>query len=797
VASVPEDVVPVVQVVPGIDFESVFDAIPTPYLVLDRDLRIVAVNRARELITGRGREDVVGQALFDAFPDDPDDPDADGVTNLRASLNRVLNSARAESMPLQRYDIPAEGGGFLPRWWTPVNTPVLDSAGNVELILHRVDDVTAYVEEHLRDDPDADPGAAPITPPAIGSVLRAARVNLTRTQDDLQVSQQQLQSAREAEAISQRLAALVDVAQALGRTETETDVLSVVAGRGLALFGASAPALCLLEPPGGGVRTLTLEQVPAGVRTQLQQLPADHPLPLVDCAVSGTTHFFTDLQQTVTHFPAAGPICTVLGVQGQGSVPLRVREHLLGSLSLGFTHPRQWPQTDRDLLLAFASLTAQALARITSHDAEVAANAEVARFSETLQRSLLTSPPEPNHLHIAVRYSPATRDAEVGGDWYDAFITADGTTCLVIGDVTGHDRFAAAAMGQLRNLLRGIGYAIGDPPAAILGILDHAIHDLGVDTTATLILARIEQTPEQRRVGARLLCWSNAGHLPPLLIDPDGTARYLEAAEDLMLGVDPGTTRHDHQVLLEPGSTLLLYTDGLIERRHATLEDGLEWLRTTVTDLVTSPVDDLCQALLIRIGDQVADDVALLAVRAYPEDSPRPAEAGPDVDPRREPTLAARPRPGAHGIDVATDTAMSTNVEEAEHGGGQDDVRSDTLVLDPDPAAVRQARIFVHDHCCQMPECGDICDTLTLLVSEIVTNAISHGRSRARLRVSTTSNAVRVEVSDDDSRLPVLTPADPDALGGRGLAMVDLLATAWGVREEDVGKTVWLELHAS
>jgi hypothetical protein len=167
---------------------------------------------------------------------------------------------------------------------------------------------------------------------------------------------------------------------------------------------------------------------------------------------------------------------------------------------------------------------------------------------------------------------------------------------------------------------------------------DRAAHDLGVDTTATALLARLEQTPEQRRRGERLLRWSNAGHLPPLLINPHGAVRYLQAAPDLMLGVDPDTARHDHEELLEPGTTVLLYTDGLIERRDAPLQAGMDWLATTVTDLSDLPVDALLEELLALVGDQVEDDVALLAVRAYPEDEPRPREAGPGYDPREEPT---------------------------------------------------------------------------------------------------------------------------------------------------------------
>lgn len=123
------------------------------------------------------------------------------------------------------------------------------------------------------------------------------------------------------------------------------------------------------------------------------------------------------------------------------------------------------------------------------------------------------------------------------------------------------------------------------------------------------------------------------------------------------------------------------------------------------------------------------------------------------------------------------------------------------LVLEPEPAAVRHARAFVHEHCCPTataagpPDCLDSCDTLMLLVSELVTNAFLHGRSQTRLHVVATATYARVEVSDDNSRHPVIPPQDHNALDGRGMALVALLATCWGVRDEVVGKTVWFELH--
>lgn len=453
---------------------------------------------------------------------------------------------------------------------------------------------------------------------------------------------------------------------------------------------------------------------------------------------------------------------------------------------------------------AFAALITQALERLRARDGERAASATAARFSETLQRSMLTDPPQPDHLQLVVRYSPAAAESQVGGDWYDAYLTPSGSTSLIIGDVAGHDQNAAASMGQMRNLLRGIGYAIGDPPALVLSALDRAAHDLGVDGLASIVLAQVEQPAEHLGAGTRLLRWSNAGHPPPLLLEPGALPRFLDTGTDLLIGIDPDTTRTDHEVVLGPGAAVLFYTDGLIERRGASLDDGLAWLAQAAADLDHGTLDELCDGLLELVG-QVEDDVALLALRAHPEDVPRPVEAGANLDPRFEPTLDSTRATQAQ--DATPPTVTVVDVRESERRGGSErdgdsdggDLRTAVLLLDPDPASVRQARTFVHDYCCRLINCGDTCntcDTLKLLVSEVVTNAISHGRSQARLQVSSTPGAVRVEVSDDDSRLPVLALAGADALGGRGLTMVDLLASAWGVREEAVGKTVWLEVQA-
>ncbi len=240
------------------------------------------------------------------------------------------------------------------------------------------------------------------------------------------------------------------------------------------------------------------------------------------------------------------------------------------------------------------------------------------RAAETLQRSLLTEPVHPDGFELAVRYVPAAREAQVGGDWYDVFDLPDGSTILVIGDVVGHDSHAAATMGQLRGLLRGIAYSGSAGPAGVLAQLDGAIEGLGLGAMATVLVGRLER-PDGAD-GATLLRWASAGHLPPLLRTADGAAQVLDGARPgLLLGVDPTRPRTEQQVLLEPGSTLLLYTDGLVERRDQVFDEGVELLAAALTELRDRSVDDLCDALLARLlPDGAEDDVALVAVCLRP-----------------------------------------------------------------------------------------------------------------------------------------------------------------------------------
>jgi PAS domain S-box-containing protein len=309
-------------------------------------------------------------------------------------------------------------------------------------------------------------------------------------------------------------------------------------------------------------------------------------------------------------------------------LPLRGRGRMLGLLTLYSRDHTFGREDDLSTAQDIADRAGLALDNARLYRAQQ-------QLAEGLQRSLLTDPPEPDHAEIVVRYVPAAEAARVGGDWYDAFLQPGGATMLVIGDVVGHDTEAAAAMGQLRGLLRGIATYSDAAPAEVLRGLDASMTTLQMRALATAAVARFEQTPEELERGITRMRWANAGHLPPLVINPDGTVAELASwTGDLLLGVDAGTVRRESVVTLDRGTTVLLYTDGLIERRDADLDSGMVRLREAVMELAHLPLQDLLDTLLERLVDgHPEDDVALVAVRLHRQDAPRPDEAGPNVVP--------------------------------------------------------------------------------------------------------------------------------------------------------------------
>lgn len=288
--------------------------------------------------------------------------------------------------------------------------------------------------------------------------------------------------------------------------------------------------------------------------------------------------------------------------------PIRGVRDVLGALTLGRAE-RPDPMTPADLSLLedISRRTGVALenARLYQRRRKVA---------ETMQRHLLPRLPAVSGLEMAARYVAAPDASDVGGDWYDAFTLADGSTALAIGDVVGHDLDAAAGMAQVRSILRAYAWPRREKPSGVVHRLDESAAHLAGVPMATLVLGVLERTA----ASAWQLTWTNAGHPPPLLVTGDGRARYLTDAHGLLLGTGLSSDREDAQAALAPGSTLVLYTDGLVESREHSIDDGLETLRRHAAQLAHRPLPAFTDLLLERVGRANrtnGDDVALLTVR--------------------------------------------------------------------------------------------------------------------------------------------------------------------------------------
>ncbi|SHN87060.1 Serine phosphatase RsbU, regulator of sigma subunit [Geodermatophilus obscurus] len=340
--------------------------------------------------------------------------------------------------------------------------------------------------------------------------------------------------------------------------------------------------------------------------------------PILRALASGRTLTVPDVGAAVGRTLPPGEVSDVfwaLDPRTAVTLPMAARGRTLGALSVYRSAGRLAADED-DVATAQEVAARVALALDNARLYE-----QQRRLAEGLQRSLLSAPPTPDSAEIVVRYRPAVEVAQVGGDWYDAFVQPAGTTMLVIGDVVGHDTEAAASMGQLRGLLRGIAYRAGVGPAQVLSDLDRAVQGLGMRTMATAAVARVEQTPEQRDAGLTTLRWSNAGHPPPLVLHTDGRVEALGAERsDLMLGVDPAARRTESVVTVRRGATLLLYTDGLVEGRDLPLDEGIGRLRAALADLGDQPLEQLCDALIERLRPEgLQDDIALVAIRLHPQ----------------------------------------------------------------------------------------------------------------------------------------------------------------------------------
>jgi serine phosphatase RsbU (regulator of sigma subunit) len=235
------------------------------------------------------------------------------------------------------------------------------------------------------------------------------------------------------------------------------------------------------------------------------------------------------------------------------------------------------------------------------------------QVSVALQSAMLTAPPTHPGLEVQARYLPAVAELEVGGDWYDAFALPGGDLAVGVGDVVGHDLPAAATMGQLRSMLRALAYETEGAPSDVVCRLDRVASRLDVTRFTTLLYGRV-----CRRAGSTVFRWANAGHPPPVLVPAEGEPVLLGGGVGVVLGVAPECPRVDRAVELPAGSTLLLYTDGLVERRN----DPDDRASTDLLDLVRRgrglPLSDLCDHLVRGTAADTGDDMVVLALRVPP-----------------------------------------------------------------------------------------------------------------------------------------------------------------------------------
>ncbi|MFG3147010.1 SpoIIE family protein phosphatase [Streptomyces sp. NPDC048243] len=567
-----------------------------------------------------------------------------------------------------------------------------------------------------------------------------------------------------------REAFLLDAGRALAEARSTAEVLRVAAGLsmpgfspdGLAVFGAEGDRLTIIGHHGH-------QPGDEGPFTHMS-LATDYPA--AEVVRTGRAVYLSSPEAYKERYPASWPLAQHFGRQSWAFLPLTVAGSTMGAWMAAFTYPVSFTPDERSVLTTVARMLAQALSRAGAAETE-------RELTDGLQRSMMpTLGPQMPGMSVAARYVPTGGGLQVGGDWYDVIPLPTGRFALVIGDVQGHDVRAAGLMGQLRIALRA--YASeGHRPDAVLsrasrflyGVMDSVTYgssggaDDGDGEPGDLRFATCLYVEVDPATGT--LDIARAGHPDPAIRMADGTVLMRSTAGGLPLGIDPDADYPTTRLVLEPGETMLVCTDGLIETGGHDLDTGWRRIRRTLES---------------HEGDMEALADALVQAVHGPSSH---HTTGPLAD-RREDDIAVLllSREAERGYGGATPTVRPT-------------VRRTMLtVAQAEPeriaSARQQLRELLHDW-----SSADQLDSAVLLVSEMITNVLVHTDADALLAAAVTGEPgkrrMRIEVTDGSDDLPHRRDPGELASSGRGLVLVELLADAWGVDPRGEGKSIWFE----
>lgn len=565
----PEDTEPLGEpAAPAAALTGALEAIGTAAYVVDEEGHVIAVNARAEQLLVRPAERLLGRDAHDLLH-----RDAHGhpLPRSQCRMRQAFHDRRTAQADEDYFE--CGDGTLLPVSWMITPYDVGDGEAGTLVLLHA---------QHAPDSPRRpEPGTATGPMPELQrlALLAEATTRLTSTLDVEETLR------RLTELVVPRLADWVVVDLITERDEVWRTAVVHAEGDGL-------------------VRHEDLQG-------PMPPVPEESPMPLsralrgVASALAGPRTYQRAPDSGIA--VEQGRLFEETGIRSAVIAPIRSTRAVLGALTLGRAKdPVDFTSADLPLIEDIARRAGLALdnARLYQRQRKVA---------ETMQNHLLPQMPRVPGLEMTARYLPAPDASQVGGDWYDAFSLSDGATALAVGDVVGHDLEAAAGMAQLRNMLRAYAWAHKEPPSRIVDRLDEAIMHITDVSMATMILARIEERDD----GHWELSWTNAGHPPPLLISHDGLAHFLTDGHGILLGTGVRTPRTDASAVLPPGSTLLLYTDGLIEAPGHTLDEGMHRLSRHAASLAHRPLASLTDQVLRRVRhDRNDDDVALLAVRA-------------------------------------------------------------------------------------------------------------------------------------------------------------------------------------